>query len=51
MVTKRLWEMGDIVDVIETLEAQGENSNKLEARPCGRISENIGQGIPKSLFR
>ena len=21
------------------------------ARPCGRISENIGQGIPKSLFR
>ena len=20
-------------------------------RPCGRISENIGQGIPKSLFR
>ena len=22
-----------------------------KARPCGRISENIGQGIPKSLFR
>ena len=20
-------------------------------RPCGRISENVGQGIPKSLFR
>jgi len=21
------------------------------ARPCGRIPENIGQGIPESLFR
>jgi hypothetical protein len=22
-----------------------------ETRPCGRIPENIGQGIPESLFR
>jgi hypothetical protein len=23
----------------------------VRARPCGRIPENIGQGIPESLFR
>jgi hypothetical protein len=35
------------------LEADGKGSSARRGiiRPCGRIPENIGQGIPESLFR